>query len=144
MNEPGASTTSAEALAQIVELLRARAYFTSQGLPVAAIEKAQEANKLAQQHGMLAQQANIYVHLAEDQAFLLGSYEAAAQNARHCLELSEQLLGDNKTKIATAYSVIGFCAAQEHHYVDSVWALREALDTLAEMQLPFFRRRLRR
>ena len=37
MNEPGASTTSAEALAQIVELLRARAYFTSQGLPVAAI-----------------------------------------------------------------------------------------------------------
>ncbi len=134
MNEPGAPMTSGEVLARIVELLRARAYYTSQGLPVAAIENAQEANKLAQQHGMLAQQANIHVHLAEDQAFLLGSYEAAAENAQRCLELSEQLIGNNKTKIATAYSVIGFCAAQQHHYVDSVWALREALDTLADLR----------
>lgn len=134
MNETDGKMTSAEALVGIVELIRQRAYYTSQGLPVAAIERAQAAIGLAEQYGLLSQQANIYVHLAEDQAFLLGSYDAAEANARRCLELSEQLLGDNKTKISTAYSVIGFCAAQQHRAVDAVWALREALDTLEDLR----------
>lgn len=121
-------------MARIVELLRQRAYYYNQGLPVAAIEAARTALGLSQAHGLLAQEANISLHLAEDQAFLLNSYTAAADNARHCLQLISQLHDDNRTKVATAYSVLGFVAAQQRRPVDAVWALREALAVLAPLQ----------
>jgi HD-GYP domain-containing protein (c-di-GMP phosphodiesterase class II) len=121
-------------MAQIVELLRQRAYYHNQGLPVAAIEAASTALALARAHGLQAQEANISLHLAEDQAFLLNSYAAAAENARRCLHLIGQPDRDNRTKVATAYSVLGFVAAQQRRSVDAVWALREALAVLAPLQ----------
>ncbi len=121
-------------MARIVELLRQRAYYHNQGLPVAAIEAAGKALVLAQSHGWEAQEANICLHLAEDQAFLLNSYVAAADHARHCLRLSSRLQDDNRTKVATAHSVLGFVAAQQQRPVDAVWALREALTVLAPLQ----------
>lgn len=121
-------------MAQIVEFLRQRAYYHNQGLPVAAIEAARMALALAQAHGLQAQEANISLHLAEDQAFLLNSYATAAANASHCLRLITQADGENRTKVATAYSVLGFVAAQQRRPVDAVWALREALAVLAPLQ----------
>ncbi len=131
---PHLETVAEPVMAQIVELLRQRAYYHNQGLPVAAIQAARTALVLAQVHGLQTQEANISLHLAEDQAFLLNSYAAAAENARHCLRLIVQTDGDNRTKVATAYSVLGFVAAQQRRPVDAVWALREALAVLAPLQ----------
>ena len=133
--DPYLETVAEPVMARIVELLRQRAYYHNQGLPVAAIEAAHAALALAQAHGLTAQEANISLHLAEDQAFLLNSYAAAAENARHCLRLIPQPDGIDRTKVATAYSVLGFVAAQQQRPVDAVWALREALAVLAPLQI---------
>lgn len=115
---------------QITELLRRASYYSDYGLPIAAIEMAEKGLKLAEEVGAVNDQADFLLSLAQDHAFLLATYKESEVYAEQTLKLASQLPGDQSTRIATAYSVLGFTAAQRGRHARAVWALEHMRDIL--------------
>lgn len=121
------------------ELRRRQDYYFEYGLAVAAVDAGQEWLTLAEELGHPEEQLDALVAMAMSEAFLLGWYDKAEMHACRAIQLTEGAMARSHkarwhrrsdTRLATAYSILGYIADRRHQYTEALWALERMPEVL--------------